>query len=140
MGPGVGTYARLPAGPDARRRVGLEVWEPYLTTYSLTQYDDEIIVGDVRTTELPTADVVIFGDVLEHMTREEAMAVWQRAAETARYAVYLSVPIVHYRQHEIEGNPFEVHVEQDWDVDSVLASFDGIGPVWTGSEVGCSSG
>lgn len=136
VGPGVGTYAKLLAGPDVRRMVGLEVWEPYLTTYSLARFYDELIVGDVRTTDLPEVDVVILGDVLEHMTRSDALAVWERAAAAARRAVYLSLPIVHYPQDEIEGNPFEVHVEEDWEVDSVLEAFDGIGEVWRGSEVG----
>jgi len=136
VGPGVGTYAKLLTGPDVCRMVGLEVWEPYLTTYSLDQFYDELIVGDVRTTALPDVDVVILGDVLEHMSREDAVTVWERAAAAARRAVYLSLPIVHYPQDEIEGNPFEVHVEQDWDVDSVLGAFDGIGEVWSGAEVG----
>jgi hypothetical protein len=136
IGPGVGTYAKLLAGPHVRRMIGLEVWEPYLTTYSLDRFYDELIVGDVRTTALPDVDVVILGDVLEHMSRDDAVAVWERAAAAARQAVYLSVPIVHYPQDEIEGNPYEVHVEQDWDVESVLGAFGGIGEVWSGSEVG----
>ena len=136
VGPGVGTYAKLLAGPDVHRIIGLEVWEPYLTTYSLDRFYDELIVGDVRTTALPEVDVVILGDVLEHMSRGDALAVWERAAAAARRAVYLSLPIVHYPQDEIEGNPFEVHVEEDWEVDSVLEAFDGIGEVWSGTEVG----
>lgn len=136
VGPGVGTYAKLLAGPDVRRLVGLEVWEPYLATYSLDQFYDELIVGDVRTTPLPEVDVVILGDVLEHMSRDDALAVWDRATAAARHAVYLSLPIVHYPQDEIEGNPFEVHVEEDWEVDSVLGAFAGIGEVWSGTEVG----
>ena len=136
VGPGVGTYAKLLAGPDVRRIIGLEVWEPYLTTYSLDRFYDELVVGDVRTTALPDVDVVILGDVLEHMSRDDALAVWERAAVAARHAVYLSLPIVHYPQDEIEGNPFEVHVEEDWKVDSVLEAFAGIGEVWSGTEVG----
>jgi hypothetical protein len=136
VGPGVGTYARLLAGPDVRHIVGLEVWEPYLTTYHLADHYDELVVGDVRTAPLPEVDVVILGDVLEHMSRAEAVEVWRRAGEAARLAVYLSMPIVHYPQDEIEGNPFEVHVEEDWDPASVTATFEGIGAVFTGTEVG----
>jgi hypothetical protein len=136
VGPGVGTYARLLAGPDVAHITGLEVWEPYLTTYHLHDYYDELVVGDVRTTPLPEVDVVVLGDVLEHMARDEAVEVWRRAAEAARVAVYLSLPVVHYPQHEIEDNPFEVHVEEDWDAESVVAAFDGIGERWVGTEVG----
>ena len=86
--------------------------------------------------ELPAADVVILGDVAEHMTEADALRLWQRAADAAARAVYLSIPIVHYPQGEIEGNPHEHHVVEDWNHEKVLASFDGIGEWWLGSEVG----
>ena len=136
IGPGVGTYAKLLRDLPISRIVGLEAWEPYVATYRLAEYYDEIVIGDARTTELPAADVVILGDVVEHMTRDEGIALWQRCAQAARRAVYLSIPIVHYPQHEIEGNPYEVHVEEDWSHEDVLATFDGIGATWTGTEVG----
>ena len=85
---------------------------------------------------LPAADVVILGDVVEHMTRDEGRAVWDRSVAAARHAVYLSIPIVHYPQHDIEGNPFEVHVEEDWSHDDVLTTFDCIGARLRGEVVG----
>src|SRR5580698_11377358 len=94
VGPGVGTYAKLLAGPDLKRIVGIEVWEPYIHTYRLQNYYDELIIGDVRTVPIPATDVVILGDVAEHMTTDEALEVWRRCAEAARRAVYLSIPIV----------------------------------------------
>ena len=136
VGPGVGTYAKLLAGPAVRRMTGLEVWEPYVRTYRLHDYYDEIILGDVREVPIPAADVVILGDVAEHMTAGEARDVWRRCAEAARRAVYLSIPIVHYPQHPIEGNPYEVHVVEDWSHEKVLAQFAGIGASWAGQEVG----
>ena len=136
VGPGVGTYARLLAGLPLERITGLEVWEPYVRTYHLDRFYDEIIIGDARVTELPKADVVILGDVVEHMSRAEGLQLWQRCGAAARRAVFLSIPIVHYPQHEIEGNPFEVHVEEDWSHESVLSSFGGISAWWQGSEVG----
>jgi hypothetical protein len=136
VGPGVGTYAKLLAGPDVSRIVGIEVWEPYVRTYRLHEYYDEIILGDIRQVPIPATDVVILGDVAEHMTAGEAQEVWRRCAAAARRAVYLSIPIVHYPQHPIEDNPYEVHVEEDWSHEKVLARFDGIGASWAGQEVG----
>ena len=136
IGPGVGTYAKLLRGPAVARITGLEVWPPYVETYRLREHYDELIIGDARVAPLPAADVVILGDVLEHMSRAEALNLWRRCATTARRAIYLSIPIVHYPQGEIESNPHEVHVEDDWDHDSVLATFHGIGAHWLGTEVG----
>jgi hypothetical protein len=136
VGPGVGTYAKLLAGPDVSRIVGIEIYPPYVETYRLRQYYDEIIIGDARRVPLPAADVVILGDVAEHMTEEQALDLWGRSSSAARRAVYLSIPIVHYPQGEIEGNEHEHHVVDDWDHDKVMAAFEGIGQFWLGDEVG----
>lgn len=136
IGPGVGTYAKLLAGPAVSRLTGVEIWPPYVETYRLRDYYDEIVLGDARKVDLPPADVVIVGDVAEHMTESDALALWERCGAAAARAVYLSIPIVHYPQHEIEGNPHEIHVDEDWNHDRVLASFTGIGAYEVGSEVG----
>ena len=136
IGPGVGTYAKLLAGPDVARITGVEIWEPYVTTYRLLDHYDEIVVGDAREVELPRADVVILGDVAEHMPETDALRLWERAAAVADRAVYLSIPVVHYPQGSIEDNPHEHHVVDDWNHERVLAAFPGIGEWWLGTEVG----
>ncbi len=136
IGPGVGTYAKLLSGPGVSRITGIEIWEPYVHTYQLHDHYDEVIVGDAREVTWPAADVVIMGDVAEHMSGEEARRLWDRALLSARRAIYLSIPIVPYPQHEIEGNPHEHHVVDDWDHDKVLAAFPGIQDWWLGTEVG----
>jgi len=136
IGPGVGTYAKLLAGPQVKHLTGIEIWEPYVTTYRLHQYYDSIIVADAREVDWPEADVVIMGDVAEHMDVPDAQILWKKAEQAARRAVYLSIPIVHYPQGHIEGNPHEHHVVDDWNHEKVLAAFPGIGEYWRGSEVG----
>lgn len=136
VGAGAGTYATLLAEVPTTGLTALEVFEPYVHTYRLHELYDEVLLGDARTTDLPTADVVILGDVAEHMEQVEAQHLWARAAQAARRAVYLSIPIVHYPQGALEHNHHEVHVVDDWDHDKVLAAFDGIGAYWTGEVVG----
>lgn len=136
VGAGAGTYAKLLADLDTTRVTALEVFEPYVSTYRLQELYDEVLVGDARTTDLPNADVIILGDVAEHMERDEALDLWERAARAARRAVYLSIPIVHYPQGALEHNDHEVHVVDDWDHDTVLVVFTGIGAHWTGDVVG----
>jgi len=136
VGPGVGTYAKLLAGPAVSHIIGIEIFPPYVETYRLREYYDQIIIGDIREVDMPAVDVVILGDVAEHMTEAQAIDVWRRSASAARRAVYLSIPIVHYPQGEIEGNEHEHHVVDDWDHGKVLASFEGIERYWLGDEVG----
>jgi hypothetical protein len=59
------------------------------------------------------------------MTRDEAKSVVERALSAAPY-VMISIPVIRYPQGEIEGNPFEAHVKDDWDHSQVLQSFAGI--------------
>jgi hypothetical protein len=136
VGPGVGTYAKLLAGPMISKITGVEIFAPYVDTYRLRDYYDEIIIGDIREVEIPPVDVVIIGDVAEHMTEAEAVDMWERAGAAARKAVYLSIPIVHYPQGEIEGNEHEHHVVDDWDHHKVMEAFAGIDHYWSGTEVG----
>jgi SAM-dependent methyltransferase len=136
IGPGVGTYAKLLRGPAVDRITGIEVHAPYVETYRLREYYDQVVVADARRASFPDCDVVILGDVAEHMTEPEARELWDKASRAARRAVYLSIPVVHYPQGELEGNHHEVHVVDDWDHDKVMAAFPGIGAWEIGSEVG----
>lgn len=137
VGVGCGTYSDLlrPLLPDVHL-TGIEVWEPYVARYALTTKYDRLVLGDARQWDIPPVDVVILGDVLEHMTEDEALQVWARARDAARLAVYLSIPIHHYPQGAEEGNPYEVHVEDDYSHQRVLDTFPGITASWTGTVVG----
>lgn len=101
---------------------GVEIWEPYVERYLLHEKYAEIIVGDARTLEFgeDKYDVAFAGDVLEHMTAQEAaevLAKLRRAAKT----VIMQVPIGHYPQGPWEGNPYETHVVDNWNVPDVLS-------------------
>ena len=140
VGAGCGTYAKwwqyLAPRPYL---IGVEIWPPYLTAYSLRDLYDYVMVRDVREmslTDWPRVDVVILGDVLEHMSRADALRVWNLACASARKAVYLSIPIVPMPQGAMQGNPHEEHVVPDWTHEQVLETFPLISWHWTGTIVG----
>lgn len=138
IGAGSGTYGKLFAEhfPHAYT-IGVEIWQPYLARFDLPKLYDWVIHDDVRAIEMPETDVIILGDVLEHMESHEAEMVWDQARRAARKAVYLSIPIIHYPQEPVYGNPYEEHVVDDYTHASVLCSFPGITSWWTGEIVGC---
>lgn len=138
IGVGAGTYGLVLRDlcPGVKL-TGVEAWAPYVAEFDLHAIYDDLIIADVRHLEvLPRADIVILGDVLEHMTEPDAVAVWQMARAAARKAVYLSIPIIHYPQGHLEGNPFEEHIVDDWTHERVMATFEGIGAHWVGTIVG----
>ena len=124
VGVGSGTYSNL-----LREHVdaiyGVEAWEPYLNEFNLYDKYDELFVDDVRvidTHELPWVDLVIFGDVLEHMSEEDSVRVWNNCAKIARWGM-VSIPIIHYPQGAEFGNPYEVHVQEHISPDKAREMF-----------------
>ncbi|MDG9701674.1 bifunctional 2-polyprenyl-6-hydroxyphenol methylase/3-demethylubiquinol 3-O-methyltransferase UbiG [Streptomyces sp. DH37] len=127
VGPGEGTYARL-FRPEHRGVwwTAVEIHKPYITKYKLkntktrTDRYDEIHVMDAREApdHLYFRDLVICGDVLEHMPREDAVALLQRIEAAGAWHILVSVPIVEAPQGEVDGNPAEAHVHH-WDADDM---------------------
>lgn len=114
IGAGSGTYKKLADRVGALQKAkwtALEVWEPYIERFKLNDLYDEVILQDARQYLNTNYEMVICGDVLEHMTKDEAFTILDRYKNSYRL---VSVPTVHYPQGEHEGNPYEKHVEEDW--------------------------
>lgn len=111
VGCGSGTYAKM--FPNVQK-TGIEIWEPYIEQYELKKLYDNIIQEDVRNwTPDRIYDVAILGDVLEHMTIQEAKDVFQKIRVNSS-SIIVSIPIGYYPQEEYEGNPYEKHVVDHW--------------------------
>lgn len=70
-----------------------------------------VFLDDVRSFRFEHYDLVILGDILEHLTADEARAVLDYAGARCRDAI-VAVPF-EYAQGAIYGNPYEVHVQDD---------------------------
>lgn len=126
VGPGDGKYGKLVKAYDKNIHVtGVEVWAPYAVEYELSKIYDVVHICDARIYPSFEADLVILGDVLEHMTRHDATNLWTRISEEADAAL-ISIPVVHMPQGHVHGNPFEEHVVDHWTHDDVLSFFPGI--------------
>jgi hypothetical protein len=111
VGAGAGSNLEFyrPWFPNSRW-IGVEVWQPYVDRFSLVDRYSHVLIDDVRRVPLPPADVVLLGDVLEHMSIEEASEVWLKATAAARDGVVLaSLPLGEYPQGAVHGNPYEAH-------------------------------
>lgn len=118
----------------------IEAWAPNVPRFELDVRYACCLTSDVRAIELPRADLYIFGDVLEHMPKEDAVLLWKRARLVSKYQI-INMPIVHYHQDAVGGNPFEEH-QYHWNSEEILESLKGIvlstaGPV-VGAFIGVS--
>lgn len=129
IGVGSGTYHNEFGQADKllshAKWIGIEVWEPYIDRFNLNEKYDVIINHDARSldySKLDRFDVVFLGDVLEHMTKDEAIALIDKVSQVSN-RVIISIPIIHLPQGEAEGNPYEVHVKDDWTHEEVMQTF-----------------
>jgi 2-polyprenyl-3-methyl-5-hydroxy-6-metoxy-1,4-benzoquinol methylase len=128
VGAGSGTYANVLAGTGVVLDA-VEVWLPYVIDYGLGEVYRSVTTADVRSLarvgyrpKHAPYDLVIFGDVLEHMSAEEGLAVWKWAATIAD-AGLISAPTVHWPQGAEGGNPHEAHVQDHLGADEWEAAF-----------------
>ena len=126
-------------GPLAQSKwTGVEVWKPYLSEFDLDSKYDSIINEDIRQVDyakIGPFDVAIAGDVLEHMSKEDAITVVDKVLDVSTY-LFISIPIIHYPQAEEHGNPFEAHVKDDWDHEEMMQTFPDIVDHVVGRRVG----
>src|SRR5688500_3065789 len=128
VGPGEGTYAMLCADYIASAETfwfAVEIWKPYISQYDLKLKYDKVIHDDIR--NLPFvgeadqgADLIIFGDVLEHMPEDDARQLILKAKQHFRW-ILVSITIIHAPQGEVNGNPYEAHIKH-WGFDEMHAA------------------
>jgi hypothetical protein len=122
VGPGEGTYWDLMKYSTIDSFwAAVEIWEPYIEQYNLWSKYDVVVSQDIRDVEFRPREsrdnLIIFGDVLEHMPEDDARQLILRAKQHFRW-ILVSLPIVHAPQGEVNGNPYEAHVKH-WDFDEM---------------------
>lgn len=128
IGAGSGTYKKLFLKNKLHLNASwtaIEAWEPYIKDFNLRELYNHVIHSDVRKCDIKSLgnfDITFMGDVLEHITKEEAVALVDSVMMISKYAV-ISIPIVHWPQGERHGNPFEIHVKDDWSDEEVRSTF-----------------
>lgn len=126
VGAGMGTYAlELSLSGYSGKIYASEIWEPYVNLFKLDTLYTEIYVEDIRERSNFKYDLIIFGDVLEHMDKNDCISIWSKVSKQAKYCL-ISIPIIHCPQGPIMGNPYETHIKDDWTHEEVINTFYGI--------------
>ena len=123
IGAGCGTYSDLIRGYGYKMDA-VEIWEPYIKQYDLNNkyscvYKENILKMPFDL--LDTYDFFILGDVLEHLSVEDAQWLMNfLKIKGKRYLV--AVPYV-MEQGEYEGNVHETHLQPDLTPENMLERY-----------------
>lgn len=120
IGAGAGKWGEL-LHHRFRNLDAVEIWEPFIHQFSLNRKYRYVYAADIRTFLIPPTVVLgIMGDVLEHLTVEEAREVLSRLP-----LAIIKVPY-RYEQGEMFGNPYEEHHQPDLTREIMLERYPGI--------------
>ena len=123
IGAGCGTYSDLIRGYGYKMDA-VEIWEPYINQYGLKNkygwvYEENVLKMPLDV--LGAYDFYILGDVLEHLSVEDAQ--WLMNFLKVRGKKYLvAVPYV-MEQGEHEGNVHETHLQPDLTPENMLERY-----------------
>lgn len=107
---------------------GVEVWQPYINKYNLVAKYRRLFEVDIREFEYEWYDLIIFGDIIEHLSVEEAQKVIEYARPRCQNMI-VAVPFK-YKQGEKNGNPYEVHIQDDLTPELFNERYQGFVPIY----------
>lgn len=89
----------------------VEIFQENITRHRLSEKYRKVIWTDIANYEYEYYDLIIFGDVLEHLYVGKAQKVLDYAKPRCKDLI-IAVPYM-WSQDEIYGNPWERHIQND---------------------------
>jgi hypothetical protein len=126
VGAGIGTYS------DLLRPLGfinidcVEIFEQYVVDYKLNEKYNSVFIGDITELNINFGDydLIIFGDVLEHIELESAKNL---LSKLSKQNLIVAVPF-ESEQGPHFGNSYEIHLQPDLTLENFFDRFDGFYP------------
>lgn len=120
VGVGSGTYYNL-LGNYFKNIDGVEVFKPNIEKYELEKKYNKVYNVDIKDFEYDFYDIIIFGDIIEHLEVEDAQKVLEYAKDRCREMI-VAVPYC-YEQGVEEDNVYEIHKQADLTPENVLERY-----------------
>lgn len=115
VGFGAGAYGKLLRSFYYLNIDGLDVYDGHIKEMGLDKIYDNIYIENVLDFDFEYYDLIIMGDVLEHMELESAKKVLSSIIEEDKcFQMIISVPYC-YEQNELYGNSYEKHLQPEMD-------------------------
>lgn len=122
VGAGSGTYSNL-LGDYFKDIEAVEVFKPNIENYQLEKKYKKVYNVDIKDFKYPKFkyDIIIFGDIIEHLEVEEAFKVLMYAYERCEEMI-VALPYM-YEQGIEEDNVYEIHKQADLTPANVLERY-----------------
>ena len=120
VGAGEGTYYNL-LNDYFKNMDAVEVFKPNIDNYELVNKYNTVVYGDIKDFEYDFYDIIIFGDVLEHLEVNEAQMVLKYAYNRCKEMI-VAVPY-ECEQGIAEDNVYEIHKQDDLTPENVLERY-----------------
>jgi SAM-dependent methyltransferase len=98
----------------------VEIWKPYIEEYKLTEMYDNVFNVNILDFEFEYYDIIIMGDILEHLSRKDAKNLLNKIKDKCRELIVV-VPY-YLPQDEVFGNKYEIHLQPDLD-DNIMSEY-----------------
>ena len=110
VGAGSGTYYKL-LGKWFKNIDAVEIFQPNIENFNLEEKYRKVFNCNIVDFEYQFYDLIIFGDVLEHLTVEDAQMVLNYAFDRCKNLV-VALPYLLDSGHKNE-NKYEIHIQND---------------------------
>jgi len=91
----------------------VEIWEPYIEQFNLKEKYNNVFNVDILNFEFIYYDIIIMGDILEHLKREDAIKLINNLKDKCN-ELLIVVPF-YLPQDTVNDNIYERHLQEDLD-------------------------
>lgn len=123
VGFGGGVYGKILKAFYYENIDGVDVWPENINEMGLNFIYDNIFIENVLDFEFEKYDLIIMGDVLEHMSLEDSKKLLNKFINGKASKLFIQVPYMYENHHEWQGNPYEVHIQDEIDEEYMEREF-----------------
>jgi len=122
VGAGIGTYSDLLKPRGYLNMDCVEVYQPYIDEYDLKAKYNNVYNQDITKSDIDfnQYDLVIFGDIIEHLSEEDALSVLNKIKNETSVIVAVPFDAV---QGEHFGNIHETHLQDKLTFDHFIKTY-----------------
>ncbi|MDD4815562.1 MAG: hypothetical protein PHQ62_00265 [Clostridia bacterium] len=106
----------------------VEIWKPYILKYNLLNKYENLYFNDILKHDNFKYDVIIMGDVLEHLSIPDAQKILKKMYDECKELV-VAVPY-RFWQPAINRNPYEIHLQPDLTPKNFMERYPGFKLFW----------